>query len=133
MDSALLGAGNVGGTLGARWALLGHRVVYGVRHPDGERTRAVLAASGPPARMADPGSGAEQPDDYICGDDAGAREVVAALSRELGFSVIDVGPLANARLLEGLALLWIDIAVRRGFGRDIASGLLRRGSAHRDS
>jgi hypothetical protein len=31
---AVLGAGNVGGTLGRRWAGLGHHVVFGVRRPD---------------------------------------------------------------------------------------------------
>ena len=30
----MIGAGNVGGTLGKRWAALGHTVTYGVRNPD---------------------------------------------------------------------------------------------------
>jgi 8-hydroxy-5-deazaflavin:NADPH oxidoreductase len=204
MKLAIIGAGHVGGTLGARWARGGHEVVYGVRHPDGERTRTVLAASGPQARaaspaeaaassevvviaipygalgdllpalgdltgkvvldavnnpavapgapaiaaeiagmlpgarvvkafntmgwnvMADPRFGGERADSYICGDDAAAKDLVAALARELGFVVVDAGPLASAGLLEGLALLWIDLALRQGFGRDIAFRLLRR-------
>jgi len=48
------------------------------------------------------------------------------LSRVLGFNVVGAGPLANAELLEGLAPLWIDLAFRRGFGRDIACRLVRR-------
>ena len=34
MDIAIIGAGAVGTTLGARFAAAGHRVVYGVRRPD---------------------------------------------------------------------------------------------------
>ncbi len=31
MDIAVIGAGNVGGTLGTRWSQKGHRVIFGVR------------------------------------------------------------------------------------------------------
>jgi predicted dinucleotide-binding enzyme len=31
---AVIGAGNIGGTLGPKWAEAGHDVVYGVRHPE---------------------------------------------------------------------------------------------------
>ncbi|MBA4118405.1 MAG: hypothetical protein C0514_05895 [Candidatus Puniceispirillum sp.] len=34
---AILGAGNVGSTLGAAWAPLGHTIIYGVRDPGHER------------------------------------------------------------------------------------------------
>jgi predicted dinucleotide-binding enzyme len=34
MRIAVIGAGNVGGTLGRRWAELGHEVVFGLRNPD---------------------------------------------------------------------------------------------------
>jgi predicted dinucleotide-binding enzyme len=34
MRIAVIGAGNVGGTLGRRWATVGHNVVFGVRHPE---------------------------------------------------------------------------------------------------
>jgi predicted dinucleotide-binding enzyme len=45
---------------------------------------------------------------------------------DLGFEVIDAGPLRNARLLEAHAMLWIDLALARGQGRDFAFGMLRR-------
>ena len=41
-----MGAGNVGGGLGAALAAAGHDVTYGVRDPDSEKTKAALAASG---------------------------------------------------------------------------------------
>ena len=47
----------------------------------------------------------------------------------LGFEGVDAGPLASARLLEPLALLWISGAYRFGLGRDYAFALVRRSSA----
>jgi 8-hydroxy-5-deazaflavin:NADPH oxidoreductase len=61
-----------------------------------------------------------------CGDDAGAKARVRTLGADLGFDMIDVGPLVRARLLEPLALLWITLAYPQGMGREIAFGLLRR-------
>lgn len=62
----------------------------------------------------------------ICGDDAEAKSVVSRLAEELGFDVVDTGPLWNARLLEPLALLWIRLAYVEGLGPNIAFRLLRR-------
>ncbi|MEO8970984.1 MAG: NAD(P)-binding domain-containing protein, partial [Ktedonobacteraceae bacterium] len=36
---AILGAGNIGGTLGRKWVAVGHRVVFGVNNPQGEKAR----------------------------------------------------------------------------------------------
>jgi 8-hydroxy-5-deazaflavin:NADPH oxidoreductase len=44
---------------------------------------------------------------------------------ELGFETVDAGDLILARLLEPYALLWIHLALRRGFGTNFAFGLLR--------
>lgn len=38
---AVLGAGNIGRTLGRKWAAVGHTVAFGVVHPDGEKAGAV--------------------------------------------------------------------------------------------
>lgn len=61
----------------------------------------------------------------VCGDDAAAKDVTTTLVSELGFEVIDAGELALARLLEPYALIWIHLALRRGFGTGFAFGLLR--------
>ena len=61
-----------------------------------------------------------------CGDDPGAKDTVARLGRELGFDMVDVGPLTRARLLEPFALLWITLAYPQGMGREIAFRLERR-------
>jgi predicted dinucleotide-binding enzyme len=61
----------------------------------------------------------------VCGDDADAKGVTSNLVSELGFEVVDAGELALARLLEPYALIWIHLALRRGFGTGFAFGLLR--------
>ncbi len=63
---------------------------------------------------------------FICGNDLQAKSIVKDLGIQLGFDVIDVGPLKNARLIEPLAMLWIELAYKQGFGTCIAFKLLRR-------
>lgn len=61
MKIAIIGAGNVGGTLGKRWASEGHDILFGVRDPAREKYqslvtqtggRAVLATNADAARVA---------------------------------------------------------------------------------
>jgi NADPH-dependent F420 reductase len=52
MKIAIIGAGNVGGTLGKRWARAGHEVAFGVRDPAEARITALVRESGPSARAA---------------------------------------------------------------------------------
>ncbi|OBH07176.1 dinucleotide-binding enzyme [Mycobacterium sp. E2699] len=61
---------------------------------------------------------------FVCGDDA-AKDVAIALVAELGFETVDAGDLGVARLLEPYGLLWIHLALRRGFGANFAFALLR--------
>jgi len=213
MKLAIIGAGNVGGALGKAWAeKAGHEVFFGVRQPESDKTKAVLAgirgkaqAGGPqqaavfaevivlttpwpetegviramgdlkgkmvldctnPLGMVDGGLGltighsisggekvqgwatgasvfktlnttgfgnmadtsynAGKPVMFVAGDDAGNKPKVMNLVGELGFDTVDAGPLRNARLLEAHAMLWIDLALNRGQGRDWAFAILRR-------
>ncbi len=212
MKIAIIGAGNVGGTLGTRWARTGHQVVFGVKNPRDEKARALLAkapgtrvasvaeaaaesevlvlavpweatqkaveAAGDTAgkilvdatnpvllgagipqgllighttsaaekiaswargarvvkafnttgwsNMANPDYGGRKAAMFICGDDEGAKKAVAGLAAELGFDVVDAGGLTIARLLEPVAMLWIHLAVGRGWGVDFAYGILKR-------
>lgn len=68
----------------------------------------------------------QRADLFICGDDSHAKLIVRELAIDIGFDVIDAGPLANARMLEYLALLWIELAFRQQLGPNIAFKLLRR-------
>ena len=47
MKIGIIGSGNVGGTLGSRWAKVGHEVVFGTRNPQGAEMQQLSAkASG---------------------------------------------------------------------------------------
>lgn len=209
MRIGIIGSGNVGGTLGRRWASNGHTVFFATRDPQSAAICALLAASGPTAvagplrdavaqsdlvllatpwpvtrqmlesagdfgnrilidatnplapdlsclECANTISGAESVAQwapsarvvkafntvgnnvmadpsfpapvalFYCGDDASAKQIVTPLIRELGFDAIDAGPLSQARVLEPFALLWISLAVKYGFGRDIAFRFMPR-------
>jgi predicted dinucleotide-binding enzyme len=76
--------------------------------------------------MADPSFGGSKAVLFYCGDDAGAKGVVAELASGIGFDAQDAGPLTQARLLEPFALLWISLAVMHGYGRGLGFQLLRR-------
>jgi predicted dinucleotide-binding enzyme len=65
-------------------------------------------------------------DGYFCGDDAAAKAFVRPLIEDAGFEPVDVGPLKSARMLEALAMLWIDLKINRGFQGDFGFKLLRR-------
>jgi|SRR5687767_139586 NADPH-dependent F420 reductase len=68
----------------------------------------------------------QRADIFICGNDSHSKQVVRELAIDIGFDVVDVGPLANARMLEYLALIWIELAFRQQLGPNIAFKLLRR-------
>lgn len=213
MTIAIIGAGNVGGSLGAAWAQKGgHAIVFGVREPNAEKTQALVrriggnTRAGTPAEaaaagdfivltvpwpaaeaairsmgdlagkmlldatnplamgpdglgleighsisagekvqgwatgasvfktlnttgygnMADPVFHGVKSVMFVAGDDAANKPKVIALVADLGFDVVDAGPLRNARLLEAHAMLWIDLALRRGLGRDWAFARVSR-------
>lgn len=46
MKIAIIGAGNVGGTLGRAWAKKGHDIFFGVPNPHGDKTRQLLGSIG---------------------------------------------------------------------------------------
>lgn len=70
--------------------------------------------------------GTTKADIFICGSDLKSRNAVKKLATDLGFQVVDVGPLSNAKLIEQLALLWIELAYRQEMGPNIAFKLLTR-------
>jgi len=62
----------------------------------------------------------------VAGDDSKYKSLVLNLVSAIGFEAVDAGPLSAARLLEPLALLWIKLAMKAGFGRDFAFALIRK-------
>ena len=62
---------------------------------------------------------------FVCGNDDAAKQVATDLVSQLGFEAVDAGDLTLARLLEPYALVWIHLALRRGFGTNWAFSLVR--------
>ena len=210
MKIGVIGAGNVGGTLGRAWGHAGHDVWFGVQNPQDARTTTRLEEIGAETRagsvrdvaersevvvfavpwrsvpaaarsagdlsakvildctnplqedlsgltIGHPISGAEQLAAWtLCdrvvkifnttgfenmatpeydgtplsmlyaGDDESAKRTGARLAVDIGFDPVDAGPLANARYLEAMAFLWIDMAISRGRGTGFAYQILTR-------
>ncbi|MGH9953071.1 MAG: NADPH-dependent F420 reductase, partial [Nitrososphaeraceae archaeon] len=63
---------------------------------------------------------------FICGNDEQAKKMVTeSMLTPFGWEIIDIGGLEGARLLEPLAMLWINYYFRTGNG-DHAFKLLRK-------
>jgi predicted dinucleotide-binding enzyme len=67
-----------------------------------------------------------QADGYYCGDDDAAKTAVVPLIAAAGLHPFDAGPLRNARYLEAMAMLWIDLALKRGRGPTFGFRTLQR-------
>lgn len=63
---------------------------------------------------------------FVAGDDAAKKPLVLQLATDAGFEAVDAGPLSAARMLEPLAMLWIQLAFKQGLGRNFGFALLRR-------
>ncbi len=202
MKIAIIGAGNVGSTLGSGWARHGHDVAFGVRNPKktdsatttkvvtvmeaaqmsdvvvlavpwpavqdallsaGDLTGKIVLDATNPLRadlsgldtppgtsggekvasltsaqvvkifnttgypnMANPDYHGERATMFYCGDDSNAKRITAGLAGDLGFDPVDAGPLRHAHLLEELAMLWITLALRQGYGVNFAFRMMRR-------
>jgi hypothetical protein len=83
------------------------RVIKGFNHFGAEIQRCPELTTGPA-------------DAFFAGDDADAKASALDLARCMGFRAHDAGPLRNAALLENLAVLWIQLAMAGGAGRDFS-------------
>ncbi len=63
---------------------------------------------------------------FYCGNDTGAKKIVADLIAQSGFEPIDCGDLKQARNLEAMTLLFLNLAFKQGMGGQIAFKLLKR-------
>ncbi len=76
--------------------------------------------------VAGPKIGEQNATVFYCGDDAAAKDVVKKLIADIGFEPVDAGPLKNARYIEPLAGLAIQLAYGQKMGTDLAIKLIRR-------
>lgn len=67
------------------------------------------------------------PVQFVASDHDEPKRIVKGLVEDLGFEVLDAGPLKAARFLEPMAMVWIDQAMRFGMAPDRAWALLNRG------
>ena len=61
---------------------------------------------------------------FVAADNAAAKLTVLELANAIGFDAVDAGPLANARLLEPLGYLNIQLGYVLGFGTQIGLRLI---------
>lgn len=62
---------------------------------------------------------------FIAGDDEQAKREAMGLASAIGFEPIDTGPLSNARYLEALGHLNMNLGYKEGLGQEIGFHLLR--------
>jgi predicted dinucleotide-binding enzyme len=67
------------------------------------------------ARQEDPEIGGRPADGYVASDDAEAKRTVLAFVESIGLTPYDVGPLAAARTLEGMAWIHISLAMENNW------------------
>jgi len=69
--------------------------------------------------------GSEKLTAFIAGDDADAKKTVAKLTGDIGFDPVDCGPLKNARYLEAMGNMLINLAYTYGMGTGIGYKLAK--------
>ena len=108
MKIAVIGAGNVGGTLGKRWAGAGHEVAFGARDPAEAKVAALVRESGPIARAASVPEAARGADVVVLTVPwDSARDALAAAGDLRGRILIDATnpvPLTPEGLRQGLVI-----------------------------
>ena len=73
--------------------------------------------------------GNNTPTVFFCGDDLDAKTTVAELIRDAGLQPVDAGPLQNARYIEPLAMLMMELGYSQRMGSDIAMRLMHPAGA----
>jgi steroid delta-isomerase-like uncharacterized protein len=68
--------------------------------------------------------GSDMPTVFYCGDDRDAKSHTVELIRDAGLQPVDAGPLENARYIEPLAMLMMELGESRRMGSDIALRLM---------
>jgi len=61
---------------------------------------------------------------FAAGDDAAAKGLVMQLCSDIGFDAVDAGPLVNARWLEAMGFLHIQLGYALGMGQGIGFALI---------
>ena len=107
MKISVLGAGNIGGTLGGKWAAAGHEGVFGVRDPQAEKVQLLLAKAGNGATAVPVPAAAAGADVVVFAVPGGAMgETAVALGSKLnGKILVDTANLVGQTPMNSLSLL----------------------------
>lgn len=105
MKISIIGAGNVGGTLGKRWATAGHDIVFGVRDPTREKYRSLVTQTGGRARLASNGEASAHADVILLATPWNVTEAAIAAC----------GNLAGKVLIDATNPLGPDLGLTMGF------------------
>lgn len=76
------------------------------------------------------GSGNTKLTAFVAADDADAKKTAQELAGAIGFDAVDAGPLANARLLEPLGYLNIQLGYVLGHGTQVGFKFLESKSGN---
>jgi 8-hydroxy-5-deazaflavin:NADPH oxidoreductase len=77
--------------------------------------------------MINPAYGQETIDLFVCGDNEKGKKIARDLALDAGFAeCYDIGGNDKFQLMEQFAWFWINLAMNRGLGREIAFKLFRR-------
>jgi predicted dinucleotide-binding enzyme len=61
----------------------------------------------------------------MAGNDLKAKQIVAQLTRDIGFDPVDCGPLKSARYLDAMGILIINLAYTYGMGNKMGYKLIK--------
>ena len=125
MRIAVIGKGNIGGSLGTKWHAAGHDVVYGVRDGSGEGPGgAPVRGIGDALKDADvvvlavPGQVVADPD---------ARATAEELIRAVGLEPAFLGDANATTTVDGLLPLWFALVQQNGGNRRVALRIITEG------
>ena len=70
---------------------------------------------------------------FVAGSGGPDKQTVLRIVADVGFESVDAGELRAARLLESLAMLWIQLALTKRHGPDFAFVMARRDAANQNA
>lgn len=88
MKIAVVGHGQVGGTLGARFSALGHDVVYGVRDPESDSAREIWVAAAGNVKIATVADAIRGAEVVLLATPFSAAEEIVRAAGDLGTTVV---------------------------------------------
>jgi predicted dinucleotide-binding enzyme len=97
---AIIGTGEVGSTLGKRWAAMGHKIIYGSRTPEDSRVQTLVKQTGNGASAStDPGAAAKTDLILLAVPWAAVKDVIPLLGDVRGKILMD--PTNAVKVTEG--------------------------------